>query len=170
AEHRQEADLRARGRQPRTRGPAPGRVQPAHRGLSRRARGRGRRRDPRAARRLVGTYGEPFTLALGARFFIPTGQRDNYTGDGAVRLDGRLEIAVDLDIFTYAARAGVEYRNLDASLGGSPIGSQLLFGAAAGLRFFDHALVIGPEVYGATIISNGDAVFATRSTPLDGVL
>jgi OmpA-OmpF porin, OOP family len=120
--------------------------------------------------RLVGTYGEPFTLALGARFFIPTGQRDNYTGDGAVRLDGRLEMAGDLDIFTYAARVGVEYRNLDDSLGGSPIGSQLLFGAAAGLRFFDHAFIIGPEVYGATVITNSNAFFATQSTPLDGVL
>jgi OOP family OmpA-OmpF porin len=120
--------------------------------------------------RLVGAYGEPFTLALGARFFVPTGQRDNYTGDGAVRLDGRLEMAGDLDIFTYAARVGVEYRNLDDTIGGSPIGSQVLFGAAAGLRFFDHAFVIGPEIYGATIISNSNAFFTTQSTPLDGVL
>jgi outer membrane protein OmpA-like peptidoglycan-associated protein len=120
--------------------------------------------------RLFGTYGEPITMALGARFFIPTGQRDNYTGDGAVRLDGRIEIAGDLDIFTYAARVGVEYRNLDENIGGSAIGSQVLFGAAAGLRLFDKAFTIGPEVYGATVISNSDAFFATQATPVDAVL
>src|ERR1019366_7871732 len=67
-------------------------------------------------------------------------------------------------------RVGVEYRTLDDTIGGSPIGSQVLFGAAAGLRFFDHAFVIGPEIYGATIISNSNAFFTTQSTPLDGVL
>jgi outer membrane protein OmpA-like peptidoglycan-associated protein len=119
--------------------------------------------------RLLGKYGEPFTLALGTRFYIPTGQRDNYTGDGSVRLDGRVEIAGDIDIFTYAARIGAEYRNLEDTLGGSPIGSQLLFGAAAGLRFFDHAFIIGPEVYGSTVVTNG-GFFDKQSTPLDGVI
>jgi outer membrane protein OmpA-like peptidoglycan-associated protein len=119
--------------------------------------------------RLVGIYGEPFTLALGARVYVPTGQRDNYTGDGTARIDGRLEAAGDLGVFTYAARVGAEYRNLQDTIGGSPLGSQLLFGAAAGFRAFDRALIVGPEVYGATIISSGDAVFATRSTPVDAV-
>ena len=119
--------------------------------------------------RLVGVYGEPFTLALGARVYVPTGQRDNYTGDGTARIDGRLEAAGDLGVFTYAARVGAEYRNLQDTIGGSPLGSQLLFGAAAGFRAFDRALIVGPEVYGATIISSGDAVFATRSTPVEAV-
>ncbi len=120
--------------------------------------------------RIAGTYGEPFTLALGGRVYIPTGNRDEYVGDGAVRLDGRLEIAGDLDVFTYALRAGAEYRNLEATIGGSPIGSQMLFGAAIGLRFLDKSFVIGPEVYGSTVITNGDAVFARQSTPVDGIL
>jgi OOP family OmpA-OmpF porin len=120
--------------------------------------------------RLVGTYGEPFTLALGARVYVPTGQRDNYTGDDAIRLDGRLEAAGDLGVFTYAARVGAQYRNLEDTIGGSPIGSQLLFGVAAGFRAFDHALIIGPEVYGTTVVSNGASLFAKQSTPVDGVL
>jgi outer membrane protein OmpA-like peptidoglycan-associated protein len=120
--------------------------------------------------RLVGTYGEPFTLALGARVYVPTGERDNYTGDDAVRLDGRLEAAGDLGVFTYAARVGAQYRNLEETLGGSPIGSQLLFGAAAGFRAFDHALIIGPEVYGATVVSHGATLFARQSTPVDAIL
>ncbi len=119
--------------------------------------------------RLVGTYGDPFTLALGARVYVPTGQRDNYTGDNAVRLDGRLEAAGDLGVFTYAARVGAQYHNLEDTIGGSPIGSQLLFGAAAGFRAFDHALVIGPEIYGTTVFNNGASLFAKESTPVDAI-
>jgi len=120
--------------------------------------------------RLIGTYGQPFTLALGARVYVPTGERDNYTGDNAIRLDGRLEAAGDLGVFTYAARVGAEYRNLEDTIGGSPIGSQVLFGIAAGFRAGGRALVIGPEVYGTTVVSNGATLFAKQSTPVDGVL
>jgi OmpA-OmpF porin, OOP family len=120
--------------------------------------------------RLAGTYGDEFTLAVGTRVYVPSGQRDNYTGDGAIRLDGRLEAAGDLGVFTYAARIGAEYRNLSDTIAGNPLGSQLLFGAALGFRLIDHAFVFGPEVYGATIISNSDAVFGTGSTPVDALL
>jgi outer membrane protein OmpA-like peptidoglycan-associated protein len=119
--------------------------------------------------RLVGTYGEPITLALGARVYVPTGERDNYTGDDAVRVDGRVEAAGDVGVFTYAARVGAEYRNLEDTVGGSPLGSQLLFGAAAGFRAFDRALIFGPEVYGATVVSHGATLFAKQSTPVDAI-
>ena len=120
--------------------------------------------------RLAGTYGDPFTLAIGARVYVPTGQRDNYTGDGAVRVDGRLEAAGDLGLFTYAARVGAEYRSLDETLAGNPLGSQVLFGAAMGLRLANRTFVIGPEVYGSTNVSSGGAFFAKTSTPVDGIL
>jgi outer membrane protein OmpA-like peptidoglycan-associated protein len=120
--------------------------------------------------RLLGTYGDPFTLAFGARVYVPTGQRDNYTGDGAVRLDGRFEAAGEAGVFTYAARVGAQYRNLQDTIGGSPIGSQVLFGAAAGFRVADRAFIIGPEISGATVITSSDAFFATKSTPVDVLL
>ena len=120
--------------------------------------------------RIVGVYGDPLTLALGARAYVPTGSRSDYLGDGKVRVDGRVEIAGDIGVFTYALRAGGEYRNLEASIGGSPIGSQALFGAAAGFRLFDRSFIIGPEVYGSTIITEGDAVFARKSTPVDAIV
>jgi OOP family OmpA-OmpF porin len=91
-------------------------------------------------------------------------------GDGAARLDGRLEAAGDIDILTYAVRVGAEYRSLEDTIGGTPIGSQVLFGAAVGLRLADRAFIIGPEVYGSTVVSNGAAVFALKSTPVDGIL
>jgi OmpA-OmpF porin, OOP family len=120
--------------------------------------------------RLAGTYGDPFTLAIGARVYVPTGQRDNYTGDGSVRIDGRLEAAGDLGVFTYAARAGAEYRGLDDTLAGTPLGSQVLFGAAMGLRLANRAFVIGPEVYGSTNVGASGAFFAKTSTPVDAIL
>jgi outer membrane protein OmpA-like peptidoglycan-associated protein len=120
--------------------------------------------------RLAGTYGDPFMLAIGARVYVPTGQRDNYTGDGSVRIDGRLEAAGDLGVFTYAARAGAEYRGLDDTLAGTPLGSQVLFGAAMGLRLANRAFVIGPEVYGSTNVGASGAFFAKTSTPVDGIL
>ncbi len=119
--------------------------------------------------RLVGTYDNPFTLALGARVYVPTGQRDNYTGDGQARLDGRIEAAGNIGVFTYAARVGAEWHSLEDTVGGSPIGSQLLFGAAAGFRVFDRAFVFGPEVSGATVITDSNAVFSTPSTPINGL-
>ena len=120
--------------------------------------------------RLAGAYGDPFTLAIGARVYVPTGQRDNYTGDGSARIDGRLEAAGDLGIFTYAARVGAEYRALEDTLAGNPLGSQVLFGAAMGFRLANRALVIGPEVYGSTNVSASGAFFAKTSTPVDGIL
>ena len=120
--------------------------------------------------RLAGVYGDPFTLAIGARVYVPTGQRDNYTGDGAVRLDGRLEAAGDLGVFTYAARVGAEYRNLDDTLAAARSGRRCSSGRPWAFGVANRALVIGPEVYGATNISSSGAFFATESTPVDGIL
>ncbi|HET8934709.1 MAG TPA: hypothetical protein VFN67_14770, partial [Polyangiales bacterium] len=43
--------------------------------------------------RLVGRYGGPATLALGAQVYVPTGQQTYFTGDGAVRLTPHLSLA-----------------------------------------------------------------------------
>ena len=55
----------------------------------------------------------------------------------------------NISIFAYAVRFGFEYRELSGDFANSPVGSELTYGASAGLRFFDHRLLIGPEVYGA---------------------
>src|SRR6185312_3652275 len=81
-----------------------------------------------------------------------------------------VEMAGDIGIFTYAAHVGAQYRNLDETFGTSPLGSTVLFGAAAGLRLADRALTIGPEIYGSTVVTSGDAFFAKESTPLEVIL
>ena len=88
--------------------------------------------------RLVGEYGDPFTLGLGVQVYFPTGSQTNYTGDGSVRLQPRLMAAGDISIFAYAVRFGFEYRELSGDFANSPVGSELTYGASAGLRFFDR--------------------------------
>ncbi len=116
--------------------------------------------------RLVGDYGDPFTLALGARIWFPTGNASQYQGDDDVRVGPHLAAAGDIGIFAYAASVGVNYRAHNAPFAGHPLGSELVFSAAAGLRGLDKKLLIGPELYGSTVVSTSDAVFDGRTTPL----
>jgi outer membrane protein OmpA-like peptidoglycan-associated protein len=118
--------------------------------------------------RLVGEYGSPFTLALGVQARLPTGDSASFTGDGSgeVRVGPRLMVAGDVGAFTYAARIAEEYRSTGQDVQGlGTIGSELQFGAAAGLRVADRRLTLGPEIYGATV-TQGD-VFAKRTTPVE---
>ena len=116
--------------------------------------------------RLLGKYGDPFTLAFGVQVFLPTGKRDQYTGDEKVRATPRLQAAGDIGPFVYAVRLGVVYRALHEDFGGSSLGTELAFGAAAGIRALEKRLVIGPELYGTTVMVDGKA-FNKVSTPLE---
>jgi OOP family OmpA-OmpF porin len=116
--------------------------------------------------RLLGEYGDPFTVALGARLWLPTGSDTQYAGDGQARVGPHLAVAGDVGAFVYAARLGVIYRANDQAFNGHPTGTEFDFSAAAGLRVADKKLVIGPEFFGGTVVSNGDAVFGSRTTPL----
>ena len=127
--------------------------------------------------RLLGEYGDPFTLAVGAQVYFPTGSQNNYTGDGSLRVQPRLMAAGDISIFTYAAKIGFEYRGLSANFGGdaagnggSAVGNEITYGISAGLRLADKKLLIGPEVYGAAVVTNSNEIFATKTTPLEGIL
>jgi len=120
--------------------------------------------------RLVGEFGDPFTAAVGLQLQVPTGQRGDYTGDGKVRLAPRLLGAGEVGSFVYALKLGVQYRALDATFADSPIGTEVLFGASAGIRTAEKNLVIGPELYGSTVVTSSDAVFKARSTPLEVIL
>ncbi len=116
--------------------------------------------------RLLGRYGEAFTLALGAQVFLPTGSREQYMGDGKVRVTPRLQAAGDIGAFAYAARIGVVYRALSEPFAGSHVGTELTFGASAGVRALERKLLIGPELYGSTVVVEGQA-FERRATPLE---
>ena len=116
--------------------------------------------------RLVGTYGDAFTMALGGRFWAPTGDSSQYLGDGKPRVGPRLSVAGDVGSFAYAAGLGTIYRGNDTPFNGHATGTEINFAAAAGVRLVDKALLLGPEVQGSTVVSQGDAVFGNRTTPL----
>ncbi len=116
--------------------------------------------------RLFGTYRGPAQLAIGASVWLPTGSRDGYAGDGKVRVSPHASFAGEIARFSYALRAGYQYRAQSGSFAGASLGSELTYGAAAGVRVTKE-LLIGPEVYGSTVLEDGP--FNKRGTPLEGV-
>jgi outer membrane protein OmpA-like peptidoglycan-associated protein len=117
--------------------------------------------------RLFGEYGDAFTMALGVQVHVPTGNPDEFTGDGKVRIVPRLLGAGEVGPFAYALKAGVMYRAADQSFSGTPVGTELQWGAAAGFHLADKKLMIGPEIYGGTVIGEADAAFKKRTTPFE---
>jgi len=114
--------------------------------------------------RLLGQYGAPFVAAFGIQLFLPTGNRDQWTGDGQWRFVPRLQVAGDIGMFAYAARLGAAYRQLNEDFAGSRLGSEFMFGASAGVRVADKKLLIGPEAYGTTVF---EKAFERKSTPFE---
>ena len=120
--------------------------------------------------RVFGTHGDAFTAAVGAQLFLPTGDQASYMSDGSTRVMPRAQVAGDVGLFTYAARLAFQYRGLEQSYAGSPIGSEFAYALSAGARLVDGKLLIGPELFGSTVISDGNAVFARQSSPVEGIL
>ena len=119
--------------------------------------------------RIIGQYGGPISAAIGAQVYLPTGSRALYTSDGTVRVTPRLLVAGDFAGFFYAAKLGFAYRPLDATFDGRPLGSEAIFSVAGGVKVNDR-FVLGPEVFGGTVVTGGDGAFRTRNTPLELLL
>lgn len=117
--------------------------------------------------RLFGKYRGPITGALGLSVWAPTGGRRAFAGDGKVRVAPHVALAGELARFNYAVRVGFNYRAQDGSFSGAQIGSELAYGIAIGIRAADDRLLIGPELYGSTVVKDG--LFRERGTPLEGV-
>ncbi len=118
--------------------------------------------------RIAGVYGGPATLGVGVQGYLPTGSRGSFTGDESVRVAPRIMLAGDIGALAYAARIGIMYRGLDSSFGGTQLGTEMPFAASAGLRAFDHRLLVGPEVFGTTVLT--DKPFSKTSAPLEILL
>jgi outer membrane protein OmpA-like peptidoglycan-associated protein len=114
--------------------------------------------------RLYGEYGDVVTVAAGLQLHLPTGSRDAYTSDGAVRVVPRVLVAGEIERFAYSARASVNVRAQDDGLGNIPTGSELAFVATAGMRVLDDQLLVGPELWGSTVF---DDFFAEATTPFE---
>jgi hypothetical protein len=125
------------------------------------------------AARILGQSDGPFRLGASAQLVIPNGRRGDYDTDDTFRGMVRALFAGDVGHFAYAGQLGVHLRPLDDSpTPGSPRGSELLFGAAGGAKLpvgrgADWAVVVGPEVYGATALRS---FFSSSDTALEGLL
>lgn len=118
--------------------------------------------------RVFGNHGDVVTGAVGVQLWTPTGSPVQYTSDGEVRLRGRAMIAGDVArVFTYAAQLGVGWRARSEHVAGGAIGSELGFALSAGARLADRRLIVGPEVFGTTALSDP---FSRLSTPLEALL
>ncbi len=131
--------------------------------------------DPRVGieARILGEPGGHFRLGLSAELIAPNGERSDYDTDGTFRAMIRALIAGNLNRFRYAGQLGVHIRPLDeAPLPGAPQGSELLFGAAGGAKVAEcghgtMAIIVGPELYGATAFRS---FFGSTTTAFEGLL
>lgn len=119
--------------------------------------------------RLLGRYGDAITLAIGAQVALPTGDENSYAGDGKVRVMPRAMLAGDIGVFVYGLKLGVDVRTLDRTIAGARVGSDVFFAVAAGLRLANKKLVIGPELFGRSVVTHG-AFLDGKSTPLEALL
>jgi OmpA-OmpF porin, OOP family len=116
--------------------------------------------------RLLGNVGDAFTLAFGARVWLPTGDTQKFLGDGEVRIGPHVAVAGDVGALAYAGSVGVVYRPNDAGFAGHPTGTEADFGLAVGARALGRKLLLGPELFGSTVLTSGSAIFGDRTTPL----
>jgi outer membrane protein OmpA-like peptidoglycan-associated protein len=120
--------------------------------------------------RLLGEYRDVFSLAIGAKLNLPAGNVKGYTSDGKIRFEPRIMGAGEIGPFVYAARLSFNYRALTGTVTGEPFGSEIGFSASAGARMLDKKLVVGPELYGATVVQKKSAIFGRHTTPLEAIL
>jgi outer membrane protein OmpA-like peptidoglycan-associated protein len=110
--------------------------------------------------RIAGDDGGPFQIGIGGYFYAPTGDQEQYTGEGAVRgaaqiaLGGRVGSSVG---FVWDAAGGVR-------LTGSDSPQAITFGGGVGVLLADDILQIGPEVYGSTPLGGDLLLSATPET------
>ena len=117
--------------------------------------------------RLLGQYRSPISLAAGVAVFAPTGSQEAFAGDGKVRVLPRVLLGGDIGNLVYAAKLGVLYRANDAGFNGATQGTEAVVAAAIGYRSNDGKLVLGPELFGSTVVTSGSAFFSRRETPFE---
>jgi OmpA-OmpF porin, OOP family len=119
--------------------------------------------------RIVGEHGDPATVAAGVQLFLPAGTPSAYTGDGKPRILPHVLFAGRMSSFEYAANIGFMGRVRDEAFGFGYIGNAFVYGLSAGVRLADDKLLVGPELFGSTVVADGRA-FDKHTTPLEALL
>ncbi|MBN1610547.1 MAG: OmpA family protein [Polyangiaceae bacterium] len=120
---------------------------------------------------LLGAYRAPLSLGAGLELNLPTGNRDAFMSDGKARLFPHAALSGEIGMLAYAARAGLNLRSQRANFGAKPFGNELVLAAAAGTRLADGKLLVGPELWCSTTVSDAGRGFLERAgTPVEGLL
>jgi OOP family OmpA-OmpF porin len=90
---------------------------------------------------LFGEYYDPFQIGIGAYLYTPTGNDEEFTGEGAVYGQPHVVFGGRTDFLVYSAKAG-------ALVKGSDNPNTFTFGLGVGALLLDEKLTIGPEIYG----------------------
>jgi len=123
-----------------------------------------------AAVRAYGSADGALRLGLGAQVECPTGNRASFTSDGKLRVRGRLLVAGDVGDWAYSAGVGAQYRALADSYADAAMGTEVTFAAATGWRFLHRRLLVGPEVFGATVVAHAHSAGKPVTTPVEALL
>jgi outer membrane protein OmpA-like peptidoglycan-associated protein len=117
--------------------------------------------------RVIGDHGAPFSLAVGARGWLPTGLRSQFTSDDSIRISPQVLAAGALGVFVWATRLAVVYRSRDDAYAGRSLGSEIFAAAGAGLRSRNDRLFVGPELAAASTFTSGATFLGKRETPVE---
>jgi OmpA-OmpF porin, OOP family len=123
-----------------------------------------------AAVRALGRPGGAFNLGFGVSVFLPTGNREQYSGDEEMRILPHVLLGGRDGMIEYGVKLGFHYRGLETDIDSAPLGSELIAAASLGVRLVDDKLLLGPELYGSTVVSESDAAFERRTTPIEALL
>lgn len=119
--------------------------------------------------RLFGEATSVIRGAFGAQLFVPSGSPSAYTGDGDPRVAPRFSVAGQKGNIAYAGRIGLMVRGRDEAYGFGRIGTEAQAALSAGFITANKKLLVGPEIFGNTVIRGG-AAFEKYTTPLEVLL
>jgi OOP family OmpA-OmpF porin len=119
--------------------------------------------------RLFGEHRDVITMALGVHVHAPTGSSGALSSDGKFRAQPHLLAAGRIGSFEYAGRTGMNLRGT-SNFAGAEFGSEWVFAAAAGVRMLNDQLLVGPELWGGTLVSSSIGAFDQEGTPVEALL
>jgi len=111
-----------------------------------------------ARARIVGGFWDPFQVGVGGYVYVPTGAKDSYAGDGAVRGEPQLLVGGRFQHFVYSASLGTTLR-------ASTHPSSFDAGLGAAVVLGENRLQIGPELTVTTPFAK-DVLAKTNETTI----
>jgi outer membrane protein OmpA-like peptidoglycan-associated protein len=116
---------------------------------------------------IYGTYDDPLRVALGLQVYLPTGDQASYASDGSMRATPRLLAAGRSNAIEWSTRLDFAMRQTHA-FAGTTLGDSLDVAGAVGYRLASGQLVVGPELYATTTLT--ESAFTKGASPVEALL